>query len=277
MQKKKIVVLLIDDDSDDTLLLSEDLHTSMKNSCVLHTCENLGDGLKFLSENDVDVVLLDLILPDSKGLETVEKVKMEFPALPLIALTGMEDDDFAIKIVQIGAQDYLRKSELTATLLGRSIRYAIERQLLQVELEKTRQSEIRNRELNILNQLSQVPKTTVTGQIYGLVSLQESSPIYFNELVKEYGSLMDLALEQRAFQMEDKVSVGLPPLVEQLGFVKATARDIVEIHSSALKQKNQGVPPLRAQAYIEEGRILLLKLMGNLVMYYRNYYVDTYS
>lgn len=277
MTKEKISVLLIDDDPDDTLLLNEDLLGSPNNMYTLHSCENLGDGLKFLTMNDIDVILLDLNLPDSMGLDTVTKFKSEFPTLPVIALTGMNDEDFAVKIVQAGAQDYLMKGEVTPVLLNRSIRYSIERQQLQVELEKTRQRELRNQEFSILDQLSQVPKTTITSQIYGLVSLEESSPIYFDGIVKQYGELMDLALEQRAFQMEDKVSSRLRILVDQLGYVKANARDIIEIHKAALKQKNQGVPFVKAEAYIEEGRILLLKLMGNLVMYYRSYYVGSTS
>lgn len=271
MAERMIKTLLIDDDQDDTLIIQEDFEkiNNFKLDCV----DTLAKGMNFIkSQNNIDVVLLDLNLPDSTGLDTVIKIKKEFPMLPIIALTGLDDEILSISVVQAGAQDYLVKGNVTSILLSHSIRYAIERQSLLIELERTRQQKQRARELSSLERLTQDPGTTITGKMYGLVSLNENAPDLFDEFVNRYRELMNMALEQRAFQMEDKLTIELRTMGDQLGFIKASARDVVEIHSVALKKNSQNAPLLKVQAYIEEGHFMMLELMGNLVMYYRKYY-----
>jgi PAS domain S-box-containing protein len=126
------------------------------------------------------------------------------------------------------------------------------------------------RELRSLEQLSAPPSAAVTAQLFGLAPLRESVPDTFNELVQRYGNLMDLALEQRAYRVEHNISERLRSLAERVGFLKAGPRDVVEIHSTALKRKTREVIPAKAQAYVEEGRLMVLELMGYLVSYYRN-------
>lgn len=127
------------------------------------------------------------------------------------------------------------------------------------------------RELRSLERLSGPSSTSVTAQSFGLLPLREGLSDTFNELVQRYGDILELALEQRAYKVEHNVSERLRSITEQMGFLKAGPRDVVEIHSTALKGKSNGSPPQRVQAYIEEGRLIVLEIMGYLTSYYRNY------
>ncbi len=93
---------------------------------ILHV-DNLARGLEALARGGIDVVLLDLTLPDSSGHNTFTLLAKHVSTIPVIVLTGMDDKEMALRIVQEGAQDYLVKSLVDYTMLARSIRYSIER------------------------------------------------------------------------------------------------------------------------------------------------------
>ncbi len=263
-------VLLIEDNEDDAVLIREIL-TEVKGATFdLECADRLSTGLERLATGDVDVVLLDLGLPDSQGLDTLVKLQARVPEAPTVVLTGREDEALATQAMRTGAQDYLVKGQVDSDLLGRSIRYAIERQRLLMELEQTRQREQHERELRSLEQLSAPPPATVTAQLFGVAPLRQSAPDAFKQLAQRYGELMDLALEQRAYRVEHDVSGELRSMSARLGFLRAGPRDVVEVHSNALKAKTRQAAPTRAQAYVEEGRLMVLELMGYLVSYYRN-------
>jgi CheY-like chemotaxis protein len=135
MSVKPINVLLIEDNSDDVVLIRISLSQALKVPYELKHADRLRDGLELLGSEKIDVVLLDLGLPDGQGLATFKKVRAHSPDVPIIVLTGHDDDDFALEAVQKGAQDYLVKGKVEPVLLGRSIRYAIERQKLLTQLE----------------------------------------------------------------------------------------------------------------------------------------------
>jgi len=120
-------VLLIEDNPADARLIKEMILEAKGTELTLDWAGELKTGLEYLSKEEVDLVLLDLSLPDSSGLETLTKVRAQVPELPIIALTGLDDERIAIKAVREGAQDYLIKGEVTSSLLVRAIRYAIER------------------------------------------------------------------------------------------------------------------------------------------------------
>ena len=99
-----------------------------------------------ISENNFDLILLDLFLPDAKNLEALEKIIHFTPDIPIIILTGLGDEELGISAVRIGAQDYLIKGEFDGPQLNRSLRYARERKMAELEL---RESE--NRFRNMFN------------------------------------------------------------------------------------------------------------------------------
>ena len=127
MAKKTNTILLIEDNPADAQLIVEILREEPDNAINILHADNIARGLKTLERGGIDVVLLDLTLPDSSGYETFAMLAKYVPTVPIIVLTGMDDQAMAIQIVQEGAQDYLVKGLVDYTMLARSIRYAIER------------------------------------------------------------------------------------------------------------------------------------------------------
>jgi diguanylate cyclase (GGDEF)-like protein len=128
-------VLLIEDNPGDARLIQEMIGDDPEAAFVVHVADRLTAGLERLSVADTALVILDLSLPDSFGFETFAKVYAHSPAVPIIVLTGNDDDELALSAVQHGAQDYLVKNRLERELLVRSMRYSIERKRYQVQLE----------------------------------------------------------------------------------------------------------------------------------------------
>lgn len=125
---EQIRVLLIEDNPGDARLIKAMLAKETDISFNLEWKDRLSEGLKRLAEGGIDVVLLDLMLPDSiGGFYTFNKTQAHAPGVPIVVLTAFEDEDFAIGTVQIGAQDYLIKGKFDSNMLMRTIRYAIMR------------------------------------------------------------------------------------------------------------------------------------------------------
>jgi two-component sensor histidine kinase len=120
-------VLLIEDNLGDIVLLKSMLDDA-ENLFELKIVESLKDSLNTLNKSDFDVIVLDLGLPDSNGFETFIQVHDHSPQIPIIILTGLEDEELGVRAVKKGAQDYLIKAQINTKLLHRSIKYAIQRQ-----------------------------------------------------------------------------------------------------------------------------------------------------
>ncbi|MCP3924807.1 MAG: response regulator [Desulfobacterales bacterium] len=128
MDNDSISVLLIEDNPVDIEIIKTMLKKAIDIDFILKCSNNLSDGLKSLIQNNIDVILLDLSLPDSDGIETFAKIKAHTPHIPVIVLTGhMDDKAIAMKALRAGAQDYLLKGQINKTMIVRSLRYAIER------------------------------------------------------------------------------------------------------------------------------------------------------
>lgn len=144
MSSKQIHALLIEDDPDDILLLKEALADAGISKIKLECADLLSRGLIQLSALNFDVLLLDLNLPDSRGLDTLKTTVKRFPKLPVVVLSGLADDAITVEAVRSGAQDYLVKGDISGPLVMRVVRYAIERKQVEAAL---RASEARYRTL----------------------------------------------------------------------------------------------------------------------------------
>ena len=120
-------LLLVEDTRKDALLIQKILGDITDFNFNVIWRENLNDSISYLENNKVDVVLLDISLPDSNGLGTVSKILENAQEFPIIVLTVKDDESFASRVVSAGAQDYLVKSEVNGHVVSRAIRYAIER------------------------------------------------------------------------------------------------------------------------------------------------------
>jgi diguanylate cyclase (GGDEF)-like protein/PAS domain S-box-containing protein len=135
MSKKSIkTVLLIEDNPGDARLLREMLQEEGLYSSELLHADSMGRAEKILAEHAVDIILLDLGLPDAQGLEAVRRARAVAPRVPLVVLTGLDDEVLAAQALQEGAQDYLIKGQITSSVgqvetrgLLRALRYAVER------------------------------------------------------------------------------------------------------------------------------------------------------
>jgi len=139
MANKPINVLCIEDNPGDTRLIQEMLAEAEGARFKLECADRLSAGLGRLAEGGIDCALLDLTLPDSHELDTFERVQAQAPEIPIVVISGLDDETLAIEAVQKGAQDYLVKSYLGSYVLARTIRYAIERKRMEQELERYRE------------------------------------------------------------------------------------------------------------------------------------------
>jgi diguanylate cyclase (GGDEF)-like protein len=132
--QKKINVLLVEDNLGDARLLEIMLSAVQPNPVILHHVSSIFQAQEYLQTNQIELILLDLSLPDGNGLECIKKIQHNSHSLAIIILTGLDDQDFAIKTMQHGAQDYLVKGQGDGHLVLRAIHYAIERKQIEQRL-----------------------------------------------------------------------------------------------------------------------------------------------
>jgi diguanylate cyclase (GGDEF)-like protein/PAS domain S-box-containing protein len=135
VKEKTIEILLIEDDRGYARLIIEMTKSVKGANIVVSHAPLLMEGISVLAEKKIDLVLLDLTLPDSEGIETFLRLKGVVPEVPIVVLTGREDEGLAVTCVKQGAQDYLFKTEMRPPLLIRSLRYAVERKRSQEALK----------------------------------------------------------------------------------------------------------------------------------------------
>jgi two-component system, cell cycle response regulator len=131
-----IHVLLIEDCHEDCSLMEEMIRDTETVHFKIKTAHTLSTGIARLTEKKFDVLILDLGLPESSGMETLKKILVYNLEVPIIVLTGRDDDHLGMEAIREGAQDYLSKGQLDNNVLARSIRYAVERHHLLAELHK---------------------------------------------------------------------------------------------------------------------------------------------
>jgi DNA-binding response OmpR family regulator len=139
-------VLLVEDNDDDALLIREELSET---TIEIERADRLSTALERLAKGALDAVLLDLSLPDANGLDTIGRVRSNAPGVPIVVLSGLDDEEAAVKAVELGAQDYLIKGQANGHLLVRALRYAIQRHKAEESLKE------RNRELLVLRKISE--------------------------------------------------------------------------------------------------------------------------
>ena len=138
MKTPTVNILLIEDSPTDAFLLENLVSEEARGSFVFTVKQSLKDGIEAALDSDFDVILLDLNLPDSQGIDTIKNMHEAENEVPIIVLTGLNDEELSLTAMKQGAQDYLCKTNITSTTLVRAIRYSIERQLLNTIVDEVR-------------------------------------------------------------------------------------------------------------------------------------------
>jgi signal transduction histidine kinase len=138
-------VLIVEDSAADARIVQEYLRSG-DGAIELHNAARLAEALEIVRTQPLDAVLLDMSLPDAEGVEAVRRMRAAAPQVPIVILSGLEDESVATQAVQAGAQDYLIKGHVDEVSLRRALRYAIERQQL---LDRLAKSEARLQEENV--------------------------------------------------------------------------------------------------------------------------------
>lgn len=256
------VLLLVEDNPGDADLvremLSDPAHAGFN---ILHV-SRLADAIDKLRASDVDVIVLDLRLPDCDGVASVKAVRQIAEEVPIIVLTGSDDEVLAHACIEAGAHDYLAKEETRARNLKRAIGYAIAR-MREAQIRTLKQMLERYRALSTATQ-----STTVTAALAGSGAIKLRSLDMFEAIVTDYYKLLDPYLSCPASQL-DGYRAAMLSVATRLGDASGGPRDLLDAHIAALERAIARKEDASSRSLVFEARLLALEMMGLLVDYYR--------
>jgi len=192
-KKNKKKILIVEDDEKFAHVLSKQLK---KNNYEVSHSSNLSDFLDFFVKEEVDLVLLDLGLPDSSGLKTYENVSKVTSDIPIVVLTGLDDEEIAVGAVKKGAQDYLVKGEVDNRTILRSLDYAIERSKLLFRLKKLQELVLQSERIKVLVETAGAAAHEINQpltSIFGMVEILKKELKNDTEAQKKLDFILDLA------------------------------------------------------------------------------------
>jgi signal transduction histidine kinase len=167
--KKPLQVLVVEDNAGDALLLQQMFTKEKMGSFQLTHMLRMSEALVHLAKGGVDIILLDMGLPDGHGLDTVRRAREVAPGVPVIVLTGLDDEALAAQAMKEGAQDYLIKGQIESRALPRALRHAIDRHRMQAETDLIRTNQLQFKD-NFLSHVSHELRSPLNA-IYQFVTI----------------------------------------------------------------------------------------------------------
>jgi putative two-component system response regulator len=202
-----IDALLIEDNPLDARLIQEHLSEVTNAHVTLHCADCLSAGVQWLHKALPDVLLLDLGLPESHGLDTLSRVLAEAPGAPIVVITGLDDEETAYQALGEGAQDYLTKGRVDGYLLVRSMRYAIERK----------------RSQQALQQSVELLQRTLEQTVYALAATIEMRDPYTAGHQRRVGNLAFATARQMDLPRDQARGLHMAGLVHDIGKIQVPA------------------------------------------------------
>ena len=205
-----IRVLLVEDDPGDARLVRMALSSSDYPSYRIEVFEQLSTAIEQLSERSFDIALVDLSLPDSKGLDIISKISAKDSKIPIVVLTGLNDEEVGLRALQKGAEDYLIKGPDINNLLTRSIRYSIERKKTKDALRDYSQRleemvEERTKELaDAQEHLVRREKLAVLGQLSGGLGHELRNPL---GAIKNAAYFLNMAMKDPEPEVKEALEI----------------------------------------------------------------------
>ncbi|HSN99252.1 MAG TPA: PAS domain S-box protein [Candidatus Nanopelagicales bacterium] len=224
---------------------------------------------------------VDLLLPEA-AREAHRTHRARYAEAPTrramglgLELVGRRSDgseisvDVSLSPLRLDGVDAPGDPARASTYVAAAIRDATPRRKMLDEAENARQGGQLEREALAFGRLNDTRQSTATAAIFGVTPLREAAPEVFGQIVERYGAALDQALRQQVYRGEPGVTGELREMAEQIGFLRGRPRDVIDLHVAAIEVRSRSAHPRKARAYAEEGRILLLELMGHLVLYYQ--------
>jgi signal transduction histidine kinase len=273
MNDKPVRVVLIEDNAADAELVGLMFRGERTGSFELTHLTNMSTALPHIAKGEADIILLDMGLPDGQGIDILRRAQSAAPGVPLIVLTGTEDEALAAQAMKEGAQDYLIKGQIEKRALPRVLRYAIERHRMQVETDFIRAQQLQLKD-EFLSHVSHELRSPLTA-IYQFVSILADG--LAGELNSEQREYLQIALKnsrQLKAMIDDllevtRVQAGKLRIDLQVVSIPDLIADIVATLQETAADKeitlSSNVAPEVQFAYADPGRVrqVLINLIDN--------------
>ncbi len=274
-------ILLVEDNPGDIVLLRETLREMTASAYELKNVSSLSESLKEIVESDYDVVLLDLNLPDGKGLDNIKRISAAASNIPIIVMTGLDDEMMAVEAVRTGAQDYLVKGEIAPDVFWRAMRYAVERKRNDERLQKAKElaEAATQAKSEFLAHMSHEIRTPLN-VILGISDLLMGSPL--NEEQKHYVEIFKNSSETLLYLINDlldlsKIEAGKLEVnnvsfnfIKLINGIEKFMQSSAERKNNRLKLELVGDIPEQIVADPQRLRQVLYNLLGNSIKFTEN-------
>lgn len=223
MSVRSVNILLIEDNLAEARLLQELLKGSKLDPCHLVHVKRLTEAVNLLTDQDeffYDIILLDLTLPDSEGLGSLQPLLQQAPSVPIVVLTNTNDDELALEAVRKGAQDYLVKRQVTVETLVRSLRYAIERKQAIESLREVNQALSHRVEEQSVELIKAKEERQLTSEFVSMMSHDFRNPLstilISTELLRDWEQNLSKEQKRSIFQRIRSAGKSLVQLLDEV-------------------------------------------------------------